>query len=176
MIKRKAAPKLKQYAFTLGEYHTNLIDRLIEKYGFTSGSDVVRQAIIKLHSSFEPPYRTPTAAGKVKQKKLDQIQEQEDIPERDFANTLGLHVFTARDGSEFVMHRGLGHGGFLEPLAGIKEWAATHEWEITQTKRDRASEPDDYFLARTGIRSLLAEHNIDWDEQVPLVLEQLKKI
>lgn len=161
MKKHQSAPKLKQRAFSIGDYHDTLIDTLITKHGFVSGSDVVRQGIIKLYNSLEPPYRKPTPAGRLKERAIEEIEEIESTSEEDYAkDTLGLLVFETEDGNKLVMYRGLGHTANFIPLDGIKEWGDTHKIEITFHEEDTRNESDEQFLSRPGVRNALERNKI----------------
>lgn len=158
--KRKATNKM----VSLYKPHLNIIEHLLDDKGMTSASDVIRQSLTFMHDKLYPNYIFKLSpAQRLKERQVKRIEEDEQVPDLAFAESLGLSTFTASDGTEWAMHRGLGHQGYLTPVLGIKEWAESHEWEINYTRGDKQSEPDEEFLTRTSVKTLLEEKGITLD-------------
>lgn len=153
--------RMTQKPFTLTKRHINIIDELMrEDYGFSSGSDIVRQAINGLYAKLKPPYAQPTAAAKIKEK---QIQEEEEManmdPEQYAAESLKATIMHNQAGDVYsVLHR-IGNSVYVIPINEVKEWADKHQVDIDfhlNLVKARPLEPE---LKYMGPR--LTEHGIE---------------
>lgn len=155
--KRKAINKM----ISLYDPHLNIVDHFMEDKGMTSTSDVIRQALVFMHDKMYPNYIfSLSPAAKLKQRQLSRLEDFEVISDEDFAISKGLDVFTAEDGTQLVLYRGLGHMAYLIPLQGIKEWAESNEYDIDYTWQDKKIEANEQFFERSYIKKLLSDNNI----------------
>ena len=121
---RNGIPKM----VTLFPVHVDMIEKIINEKGMASMSEVVRSAIISFYHGFYPTYKAETAAGKLKEKKLSEIEEYESITDEDFAKQTLSGLVLPNDKSELmVLLHWVGNTLKPVPLAGIKKWAEVNE-------------------------------------------------
>ena len=108
--------------------HMEIIEHFIkEKQTFTSGSDVVRQALEFFHDKSFPAYifhLTPAATEK--KEKIDKKKEVEEMDDLQFATDyLKAYIYEGPDGKKYaIFHRLLDNNVFFQPVEGIKKWAS----------------------------------------------------
>ena len=123
-IKRKTVTT----AFSIMPRHMEIIEHFIkEKQTFTSGSDVVRQALEFFHDKSFPAYifhLTPAATEK--KEKIDKKKEVEEMDDLQFATDyLKAYIYEGPDGKKYaIFHRLLDNNVFFQPVEGIKKWAS----------------------------------------------------
>lgn len=120
----KEKQKLYRKVVKISENQQEMLNVFLEKWGFVSESEVLRQAIVFFYKKWEPAYLQPSAREKgleEEQRKAKKIQEMSD---REFALEVvkGI-IMKHRTGKEVVITLGLGNGFYVTQLDQIKIWA-----------------------------------------------------
>lgn len=129
MYKSKNKVKLVQKIFSIHPNHIEMIDRFLEEKAFSSGSDVVRQAISMFHDKTFPDYvYRETAAGELKRKQKEEQDAFERITDKEYCtDILKSPVLVGNEGAEWTLLHTIGQSLIALPVNGIKEYLKKHE-------------------------------------------------
>lgn len=134
MKKSKASPKTVQRTHTFTQGLLDLMNEMLgneKKYGYLSASEIVRRGILLAYREQKPAYKDETAKGLMRQKDVEEKEDFESVPDKDFATeTLKGMVVPDDKGAQWVLIHQQGNWINNIPLEGIKDWFKKHPLDV----------------------------------------------
>lgn len=105
-----------------------MLDIIIEKWGYTSESEVVRAAIAFFYKKWDPAYLQPSSREKERLEQQREAQKMENMPNEDFVlNVMKAYLRKDKKGNTWVLSHNITNGFYCTPLAQIKEFATKED-------------------------------------------------
>lgn len=111
---------------SISERTNEYIFRLMDKYGTTSYTEVIRRAVTELYDTEFPAYLEKSTAMRIREKRLTEEESFKTMPDEEYATKV-LHGIILKDSTNtpYVIMHWFGNSLGAKPVLGCKDWFST---------------------------------------------------